>query len=260
MAGRPLRRRRRLIVAAVTAVVLAGVAVAVWRVVLRDTATPATIEDALARYRAAAKQGETPIPPGVYVYGTTGSESISALGGTTHRYPPRSTITVTRAPCGLELRWDVLKTRSTTWTICVTGELAQGLDGWVERHVFFGQADRTVWECSGSPWLADPAAIGTRTSHVCSGGDTTQGGTVDILGLVPLRVGGTTVETLHTRLRAEEDGVARGPLVEERWVERETGLPVRIRYQVRTLNDSVIGDVVFTERYELRLTSLEPRR
>lgn len=253
-------RRRRVIVAAVAAVVLAGAAAVVWRVVLRDTATPATIEDALARYRAAAERGETPIPPGVYVYTTAGSESISALGGTTHRYPRRSTITVTRAPCGMELRWDVLETRSTTWTVCVSGDLAQALDGWVERHVFFGQADRTVWECSGSPWLTDPSAIGTRTSHICSGGDTTQGGTVDVLGLVPLRAAGTTVETLHLRLRAEEDGVARGPLVEERWVERETGLPIRIRYRVRTANKSVIGDVVFTERYELRLTSLEPRR
>ena len=249
-----------MIAAAVAAVVLAGAAVAAWRVVLRDTATPATVEDALARYRAAAERGETPILAGVYVYTTTGSESISALGGTTHRYPRRSTITVTRAPCGMELRWDVLKTRSTTWTVCVTGELAQSLDGWTERHVFFGQADRTVWECSGSPWLTDPSAIGTRTSHICSGGDTTQGGTVDVLGLVPLRVAGTTVETLHVRLRAEENGVARGPLVEERWVERETGLPIRIRYRVRTANKSVIGDVVFTERYELRLTSLEPRR
>jgi hypothetical protein len=249
-----------VIVAAVAAMVLAGAAVAAWRVVLRDTATPATVEDALARYRAAAERGETPIPAGVYVYVTTGSESISALGGKTHRYPRRSTITVTRAPCGMELRWDVLKTRSTTWTVCVTGELAQSLDGWIERHVFFGQADRTVWECSGSPWLTDPSAIGTRTSHICSGGDTTQGGTVDVLGLVPLRVAGTTVETLHVRLRAEENGVARGPLVEERWVERETGLPIRIRYRVRTANKSVIGDVVFTERYELRLTSLEPRR
>jgi hypothetical protein len=249
-----------VIVAAVAAVVLAGAAVAAWRVVLRDTATPATVEDALTRYRAAAERGETPIPAGVYVYATTGSESISALGGTTHRYPRRSTITVTRAPCGMELRWDVLTTRSTTWTVCVSGELAQSLDGWIERHVFFGQADRTVWECSGSPWLTDPSAIGTRTSHICSGGDTTQGGTVDVLGLVPLRVAGTTVETLHVRLRAEENGVARGPLVEERWVERETGLPIRIRYRVRTANKSVIGDVVFTERYELRLTSLEPRR
>ncbi len=249
-----------MIVAAIAAVVLAGAVVAVWRVVLRDTATPATIEDALGRYRAAAEQGETPIPSGVYVYATTGSESISALGGTTHRYPRRSTITVTRSPCGMQLRWDVLATRSTTWTVCVSGELAQALDGWIERHVFFGQADRTVWECSGSPWLTDPSAIGTRTSHICSGGDTTQGGTVDILGLVPLRVGSTTVETLYMRLRAEENGVARGPLVEERWVERETGLPVRLRYRVRTANDSVIGDVVFTERYELRLTSLEPRR
>lgn len=240
---------------------LAGIAAAVvWRIVLRDTATPASIEDALVRYRAAAARGDTPIPQGVYVYATTGSESISALGGTTHRYPPRSTITVTRAPCGMELRWDVLRARSTSWTVCATGERAQRLDGWVERHVFFGQTDNTVWECNDSPWLVDPSAVGTRTSHICSGGDTTMAGTLDVLGIEPVRVGGTLLEAVHLRLQAEEDGVARGPLVEERWLEPETGLPLRLRYRVRTANDSPIGDVTFEERYELRLTSLEPRR
>lgn len=255
-----LRRRRRAIVVALAALALSFVAaLVVWRVVLRDTATPASIEDALARYRAAAASGDAPIPPGVYVYETSGSESISALGGTTHRYPRRSTITVTRAPCGMDLRWDVLKTRSTTWTVCTTGERAQELDGWIERHVFFGQTDTTTWDCRGSAWLAD-AAASARTSHSCDGGDSTQTGDVVIVGTVPLRVGEVMVDTVHLRLRAEETGVARGPLVEERWLEPETGLPIRLSYDVRTENDSPIGDVVFAERYHLRLTSLEPRR
>lgn len=252
-----------MILVVLGAVVVAGSgALAVWRVVLRDTAAPASIDDALARYRAEAERGATPIPPGVYVYATTGTESISALGGTTHRYPPRSTITVTKAPCGLSLRWDVLRTRTSSWTICVGGEpgVLQRLDGWSETHVFFGQRDRTVWRCSGSPWLTNTDAAGTRTSHLCDGGDATQAGTVDVLGEELLAVGPAAVETLHVRLAASESGSSRGPLVEDRWVERQTGLPVRIRYRVRTENDSPIGDVTFEERYELRLTSLRPRR
>jgi hypothetical protein len=256
-----MRRRTTLILAAVVALAAVAIAAVVtWRVFLHDTATPATVADALARYRAEAAEGETPIPQGVYVYRTTGSESISALGGTTHRYPRRSTITVTKAPCGMTLRWDVLTTRWNTWTVCVTGERAQRLDGWVEHHVFFGQHDETRWDCNGAPWLTDPSGVGTRTSQLCDGGDATQAGTVDVVDEVTIPVGGVPVQTIHLRVRAEEDGASSGPLVEERWVERETGLPVRIRYGVRTANESPIGDVDFEEGYDLRLTSLEPRR
>ena len=243
---------------------VAGLAVAAavvaWRVLLHDTAAPATVADAVARYREQAAAADTPVPPGVYVYRTTGFESISALGGTTHRYPRRSTITVTKASCGMTLRWDVLTTRSNTWTVCDTGERLLRLDRWSEHHVFFGQDDETVWSCSGSPWLTDPSRVGTRASQLCDGGSATLAGTVDVLGVTPLDVGGVTVETIHLRLTATEDGDARGPLVEDRWLERETGLPVRIRDRVRTDNDSPIGDVVFRERYELWLVSLEPRR
>lgn len=256
-----MSRRLRVILVVLGATVLVAVAAAVvWQVVLRDTATPASIDDALARYRAAAALGETPVPPGVYVYRTSGSESISALGGTEHEYPEQSTITVTRSPCGMTLRWDVLETRSTTWQVCVEAEGGKGqrLDGWVEQHVFFGQEDRTEWQCSGSSWQLGPDAP-EMTTHTCDGGDSTMSGTLTVIGNEVVDVGGVPVETIRLRLEAEEAGSARGPLVEERWLETETGLPVRLTYEVTTDNDSPIGTVVFEERYDLRLESLEPR-
>lgn len=255
-----MSRRARIVLAVVVAVVVvvAAAAAIVVGVVLRDTAEPASVADAVARYRAAAAAGETPVPPGVYVYATSGEESISALGGTTHRYPARSTITVTGAACGMTLRWDVLKTRTTTWEICSEGD-DQELASWVERHVFFGQDDQTTWHCKGWTWL--PAEDGAGRARLgCDGGDSVMSGTVDNLGLETLTVAGDPVETVHLRVRAAERGVARGPVLEDRWVESETGLPVRIRYRVRTANESPIGDVTFTERFTVRLLSLEPRR
>jgi hypothetical protein len=255
-----MSRRTRIVLGAVVGavVVVAAAAAFVFGVVLRDTAEPASVADAVARYRAAAAAGETPIPPGVYVYATTGEESISALGGTTHRYPARSTITVTTAPCGMTLRWDVLKTRTTTWEICAEGE-QQEVASWVERHVFFGQDDRTTWRCVGWTWLPGPGSE-ERAPLECDGGDTTMSGAVEDLGVETLTVAGDPVATVHLRVRAAERGVARGPVVEDRWVESETGLPVRVRYSVRTANVSPIGDVTFTERFTVRLLSLEPRR
>jgi hypothetical protein len=252
------RRTRIFLALGLVAAVIVAVAAILFGVVLRDTAEPASIADAVARYRAAAAAGATPIPPGVYVYATTGEESISALGGTTHRYPARSTITVTKAPCGMTLRWDVLKTRTTTWEICARGE-EQVVATWIERHVFFGQDDRTTWRCTGWKWLPGRGSS-ARAPLDCDGGDTTMRGTVENLGVETLAVAGDPVETVHLRVRAAELGVARGPVIEDRWVESETGLPVRIRYRVRTANESPIGDVTFTERFTVRLLTLEPRR
>ena len=164
----------------------------------------------------------------------------------------------------MTFRWDVLETRSTTVTICVTGERSQAVDGWTEHHVFSGHEESATWSCSRPPWLVDPNAVGTRTSHLCAGANSTSAGTVDVLGTEPLRIAGAAVETVHLRLTAEVDGVLRGTVVEDRWVEQETGLPVRLRYRARITSSSPAGDSVFRERYELqaelaRACALVPR-
>lgn len=240
-------------VAAAAGVVAAGAVV--WAVVLRDTAEPIAVEDVVERYRAAAFRGDTAIPAGVYVYETSGEESISALGGTTHEYPVESTITVTKDDCGMTLTWDVLEERSSTYTVC--GDDDQSLPEWSERHRFFGQDDKSVWRCDDVPWL--PAAdAGAELPYRCESADTVQEGTLTVVGLEPVVVGGATIEALRLRVEAEETGAARGTLVEERWLEPATGLPLRVDYRVETANDSPIGDVSFEERYELSLTSLQP--
>jgi hypothetical protein len=246
------------VVGATAALVLVGAGVAVWALALRDTVEPASVDEAVRRFREAAAGGKTPVPPGVYVYATTGSESISALGGTTHRYPRRSTITVTPAPCGMTLRWDVLTTRSDTVTVCTDGE-GQRLGGWVERHRFFGQDDRSEWRCEATAWLP-AAAPGAELPYRCASSDTEQRGTTRVLRGRTVVVGGAPVDAVVVRVEAEETGSSRGELTQERVLEPVTGLPLEIEYRVATKNDSPIGDVGFQERYRLRLLSLEPRR
>ncbi len=259
-----MSRRRRLILAVVGAAALAALVAAGWRLVLRDTAAPATVADAVARYRERAEQGPTAIPAGVYRYRTTGFESVSALGGKRHAYPTISTITVTAGPCGMELRFDALQGRHTTWQICepdVPTEEAPLLVGdWVEVHTFFGRPETSSWRCSPAPWLAGPDALGSTTSRLCDDGDTTLAGEVTVIGAEVQSVAGTTVEVVHIRFAGTEDGIARGPFVEERWVERTTGLPVRLLLRVRTDNTSPIGTVKFAEQFDLRLLSLEATR
>lgn len=251
--------RRRILIGVGAVAAMAIAAAAVWGLVLRERAEPASVDEAVARFREEGRKGGTPIPAGVYLYATTGTESISALGGRRHRYPQRSSLTVTGGGCGMTLRWDVLRTRRTTWDVCPEGE-GQRLAEWVEAHNFAGRDDVTTWRCDATAWLPADRAAGGTTPYRCDGGDTLQRGLVTVLGEETLTVAGAPVGTVRLRVGVAETGAARGPLVEERWLESATGLPVRIRYRVRTENSSPIGDVIFEERYELRLLSLQPRR
>jgi hypothetical protein len=242
---------------AVAAIALA--AVLVWRVALRERAEPVSVAEAVTRFRAEARAADTTIPAGVYLYETSGWESISALGGRRHRYPRRSSLTVTSDGCGMSLRWDALRSRHSTWRVC-TGGGGLRLVSWEEAHNFVGRDDVTRWRCTATAWLPADSTPGSSSEHACTGGDTEQRGLVTVLGEETLVVGDVPVETVRLRVGVEETGEARGPLVEERWLEPVTGLPVRISYRVTTTNDSPIGDVTFDERYDLRLLSLQPRR
>jgi hypothetical protein len=247
-----------ILVGVVAAAGIAAAAVIVWAVALRDTAEPVSVDEVVERYREAAASGDTAIPAGVYVYETGGQESISALGGTTHEYPVESTITVTAAPCGMTLTWDVLEERASTYTVCGDGpELS--LAEWSERHRFFGQDDRNYWRCEEVVWLPVEPEADLQLPYRCESSDTLQDGTLTIVGTEPVVVDGTELDAVRVRIEATETGTARGSLAEERWLEPVTGLPLRIVYQVETKNDSPIGDVTFEERYDLLLRSLEPR-
>jgi hypothetical protein len=246
-----------LLLTAAAGIAVVATALAAWQLAFRDTTTPASLDDALARFRAQAATADIPIPPGVYVYATTGTEFVSALGGLRHRYPARSTITVTAGGCGTKLRWDALEHRSNVYEICDEG---RRLGAWTETHRFVGRDDVTPWRCESTSWLPEPSGQGSPTAHLCRDGASLQRGTVTLVGEETARVGAATVDVVWLRIDARETGEARGPLVEERWLETETGLPVRIVYRASTLNSSPIGDVRFEERYTLNLVSLEPRR
>jgi hypothetical protein len=251
---------RRWLVGGIVAV--AGVAavglLGAWWFLLRDVSTPTSVSDALAGYRQHGDGGSSPIPPGVYVYATEGSEHTDALRGSTHTYPGTSTITVTGAPCGVRLRWDVLEGRSTTWTACTgSGEWSERSRD--ERHRFFGVTQRTTYACTGTPFL--PAGWpGTMFTVSCSTGEARERGRGRVVGEETVDVGGTPVPTVHIRTTTTFTGATTGRSRYDFWLARATGLPVRISMASRTTNGSLIGDVHYQERVSLRLTSLEPRR
>jgi hypothetical protein len=234
---------------------------ATWFVLLRDTAEPVTVAEALERFRTETGSptgSSSPIPEGVYVYATEGFESTDALTGARHRYPGRSTITVTKVGCGVSLLWRVLDGRSTEWTYCV-GTDGWGLAGQDERHTFFGRTEPTTYVCPNTAIRPSERSPGTWDLS-CSTDTAEERGTVALVGRERMLVDGTSVTTEHVRKTTRFTGGIRGSARHDLWFDSASGVPVQIVMASRTTNDSPVGDVHYAERVSLRLTSLEPRR
>jgi hypothetical protein len=246
-------------VAATTGLVLA---VGAWFFFLRDTATPASVGEAVTSFRQDTKQtpaGRSPVPLGVYVYRTEGYEKTDALTGVTHHYPDTSTITVTRTPCGVQMRWAVLQGRSTTWTFCI------GAKGWVvtkqdERHTFFHVTQATTYDCSDVLFLPRGDKPGRRVSATCTTSSATEHEVQWVVAREHVRVEARRVPAVHIRQQIRLTGGSRGASLYDIWLARATGVPVRLRMVSKTTNDSPVGDVHYEEVVTLRLVSLTPKR
>lgn len=250
-------RPRTLALLAVAAVFAA--AAAAWHFALRDSAEPASLDDAIEAFRARAEREGSIVPAGVYVYETRGSERVDALGGTRHPYPARSSITAAPADCGTLLRWDVLVGRSTEWVYCDDGDqvLLASID---ERHRFFGNTETTTYACTDTVAFPRRGEPGDTWPVRCDAGDVAERGTGEVVARDVVVVGTIPVSVLHVRVRTQFSGPTRGTAERESWIEPETGLPVRLRMVSETTNSSLIGDVHYEEDVTLELTSLEPRR
>jgi hypothetical protein len=252
--------RRRLLLAAAALVVAGGAAAAIWAFVLRDPDDPVSVEEAVAAFRASggdANRVEGGPEPGVYVFRTSGQEQIDALVGSRHDYPATTTITATGGGCGVLLAWNALGGRSTTWEICRDGD-GWRLAGYSETHRFFGQVEHTEYRCTdASDWLP---AVGSPPSRDCTTGETDETSRVEVLGRSePLDVDGERVEATHVRVDLSLTGRTSGEGTIDAWL-LDTGLPARLVLVNDNRSSSAIGDVRYTERAELELTSHEPRQ
>jgi len=249
-----------LIVAVTVAVAALALGLA-WFLLLRDTAEPVTVDEAVTSFRTDTGQtpgAPSPIPEGVYVYMTTGYEKTDALTGVSHRYPTRSTITINATDCGVSLLWRVLKGRTTEWIYCATP------GGWElasqdERHTFFGRTEPTTYLCTGLP-IRPAAGSVTKWRVACSTDTSEERGVGSVIGREPIRVGGQTVTAEHVRRTSTFSGEIRGSSRHDVWFDSESGVPVKIAMVSKTTNDSPVGDVHYEEDVTLLLTSLTSRR
>ncbi len=193
--------------------------------------------------------------PGVYMYATTGRDSVDALTGAHHDYPATTTITVIPTACGIQQRWDVLEERWEEWQRCIDSD-GVSEPGRTNYDEFFGQSQTDTWVCTGAPRpLA--AAAGTTWSKTCVNGSAIDTYDGVVIGTEPQVVGTTTVDTLHVRVTITDD-VSPDLQVIDTWYLAGTDLVVVQTSTAATTNDSPVGTVNYDETYGIRLSSLTP--
>jgi len=240
-------------------VVLALVAYLAWP---RDETSRTTVGDAVRSFRSEAaearqREGTGEPAPGVYRYGTRGSESVdSPVLNTTHDYNGVSTIVISAGRCSERERWQVLDAR---WT---EGELCPGAGGEtngtvVEFHEFFGTAQKDVFHCRGEDL---PLRAGAESESSCSSDDSSISTVSRVLAVEKVRVGAATYDAAVIRSRSEFGGANSGTAVRREWRRRSDGLLLRRAVDSDAKTSTPAGSAHYTERYSIRLLSTTPKR
>ncbi len=239
----------------------------VWDRYLSNEAKPIDVA-AIERHFSKKSTSEAVRPghpkPGVYLYRSVGSESVSALGGATNTYPKTTTLTITDTQCGVDTRWNVLVGRYDGATRCRRRDDTWILTGTVTSDRFFGQTDADAYTCDDVVELPPGAKQGTSWRGECkdapaSGPANTTTLTYRVVGPATVRVAGSAVETVHLRITATQGGQRSGGGVEDRWVLAATNLVVRSLNREKDRSPSPIGPVTYKQQYDVTLRSLEPR-
>ena len=277
-------RKPRVIVAVVALVVAGGFII--WRLGFRDTTTPvspgqvvddvsapvtSTVSSSPPEGHAAAPGtivdpvggpgfvvGEGPGEPGLYVYRTSGHEEIDALGGARHDYPPETFLTIQPGGCGIIHRWTAIEERYDELELCETaGGLSVG--AYDAYHRWFGQADLQEFSCGPADAVAIPFDGSGSWTYRCANDARTEIWTVEVTGTESLPVAGTDAPAVRVRVVSSLTGDSIGTSETETWYLEGTSLVLKRVVSRTSINESLVGDVTYTEQYEIELVSLLPR-
>jgi hypothetical protein len=217
-----------------------------------DTA-PDTPPDTTPDAERPVTTGPSSVPDeGVYPYRTTGSEHLDLLTGVERRYPSETGIVVSHTACGFDLSWHPYVERSYTVEICRrNGDLV--LVGYTNRYEFFGRSEQRHVVCEPAPrWLA---ADGFTTT--CAGDGVVERRTASAAS-ESVAIDGRTVAALHVVIDTSTSGTTEGATHEELWLDRATGLVLRLDRTVRNETSTAVGNAVYDEHVELMVSVLTP--
>ena len=255
-------RTSAIVVAAVLVVLLAAGGFGYWWKFVRKDQSPvdvAAVEKNFDGARGGRARAGDPAP-GVYLYATEGSESISALGGQTNTYPTTSTLTIVDTGCGVDARWDLLTGRYDLDSQCRAADGTWSLTQTVVSDRFFNQTQVDTSTCADLVELPADPKPGGKTRGRCVNGDAFTDYVYEVVSLGSRTIGGKKVPTVHLKVTFTQGGSRSGGGTEERWVQQGTNLVVKARRTESDQSPSPVGRVTYKQTYSIELRSLTPTR
>lgn len=198
---------------------------------------------------------------GVYVYDTSGYEEVDALGGARHDYPAETTITYTTSECGTVERWAPLTQRADSRLLCPAAA-GDALQWFRTEREFFGQTVDFRFDCPANSVVRPTAPTpGEQFSFTCrSRKNDVSTITVTVHDPVPFAVGNQTITAVHVELHSTSRGDGQARTAVDMLLHPETGLVLSRTVATDAEAPSAAGTSSYTERYTIRLRSLEPLR
>jgi hypothetical protein len=241
-----------------------------WR--LADRARQVTLGQAVGRLGASGGgvPGSGRPVPGVYAYTGSGTEHLSLPPLSQSEGPTiPGTVTLDGAHCWV-LRIDYSTHHWQTWHYCLHGADLEEAGGQSWQLWSVGPVDitnLTTFVCDpGSMALPAQGTPGQTWHSRCRGtntsvpGVTVTSGPYRLVGSGEFDVGGTAVAVAHFHRERSDAGAQSGTELADVWVDRGTGLPVRLDQQIRVTTATRFGTSTYTQTGTMRLVSTTPSR
>lgn len=246
------------------AVVLVAVAAGVWVFFLRSPGTQLDLRQALRLYRQSERTAnggnpELP-PPGVYRYRTTGNEKLS-IAGIARNFPNSTNAIVTDARCAT-VRWEPLVEHVEGQVECPVAPGGLTLVSLPSSEQIAGITTNVDIDCPAGTYLVPPnAAVGKHWKATCHAPGQVVRLSGRVVGFSSVKVGGTTVQSVHTHLSMSFSGAESGTSPSDYWVSLDNGMILRESETVDVLQSAgPLGSVHYTEEMAISLQSLTPVR
>ncbi|HUR48010.1 MAG TPA: hypothetical protein VMY88_00570 [Acidimicrobiales bacterium] len=196
---------------------------------------------------------------GVYPHRTEGFEQTDAVGGSRHDYPAESSVVVRHTDCGLTTRWQPLKERWDESSFCSVGSALE-IRTFSMYHEFFQKGQQDDYRCPpGSIVFDRNEPVGASWMWHCD----TENASVDtqtrVVGVEPLTIEGRRIDAVRMRYESRLTGSTEGAQLQERWIDPESGMVLRLRSEVAAKTESPFGRVNYEEKYLIEVKSLAPR-
>ncbi|HVL82365.1 MAG TPA: hypothetical protein VM840_12325, partial [Actinomycetota bacterium] len=210
---------------------------------------------------APAGPSPRPLPaPGVYLYDTEGSFEVALFGGSKHRYPDRTTVTLTHTPCGADMRWDVLEERWERAVLCSAGDGIEVRE-FVTFHEFYEQGMTRHFRCRAPTFLHPPTTdAGSSFGGRCASPDAAAEIAGTVVGVEDMTVAGRPVASLRVRTEETLTGAVQGWRRSEIWFARSNGLMLKRVSRTQARASTPGGPTDYTEKFTMSISALDPLR